>query len=167
MFSIACECDAFCQLNVALHSSHNHPRYLKDFHYISLSCPFLVHSSCFSNSDTCHLYMYSYFLTVLSSVVAMTKKNANAALVYSFLYKIVQVSLFLTNSVQVCNFYFLLEMCYPTILLEMLKLVFLVIIWCCTIWNETGICFLNTARRWHEFTHTVQPSNVRIISTII
>lgn len=33
------------------------------------------------------------FLTAVLSVVAMTKKNANAALVYSFLYKIIQVSL--------------------------------------------------------------------------
>lgn len=39
----------------------------------------------------CHVWLYGYFLTVVSSVVAMTKKNANAALVYSFLYKIVQV----------------------------------------------------------------------------
>ncbi|KAG7242328.1 hypothetical protein INR49_024004 [Caranx melampygus] len=39
----------------------------------------------------CLLEMCSCFLTIFSSVVAMTKKNANAALVYSFLYKIVQV----------------------------------------------------------------------------
>ncbi len=45
--------------------------------------------------------MHAYFLTVLSSVVAMTKKNANAALVYSFLYKIVQVRLFPGTLVQI------------------------------------------------------------------
>lgn len=42
----------------------------------------------------CGLFQHShrrYFLTFLLPVVAMTKKNANAALVFSFLYKIVQV----------------------------------------------------------------------------
>lgn len=42
----------------------------------------------------CGLFQHSrrcYFSTFLLPVVAMTKKNANAALVYSFLYKIVQV----------------------------------------------------------------------------
>lgn len=42
----------------------------------------------------CGLFQHTcrcYFLTRLLSVVAMTKKNANAALVYSFLYKIIQV----------------------------------------------------------------------------
>lgn len=48
----------------------------------------------------CILYSF-FFLTVLSSVVAMTKKNANAALVYSFLYKIVQVGLFPETLVQI------------------------------------------------------------------
>lgn len=38
----------------------------------------------------------------------MTKKNANAALVYSFLYKIVQVRLFPGTLVQVFNFCLLL-----------------------------------------------------------
>lgn len=42
----------------------------------------------------CGLFQHTrrcYFLMFLLPVVAMTKKNANAALVYSFLYKIVQV----------------------------------------------------------------------------
>lgn len=46
--------------------------------------------------NVCLLQIKLCFLTVFFSVVAITKKNANAALVYSFLYKIVQVSVMFT-----------------------------------------------------------------------
>lgn len=57
---------------------------------VTLSC----NPQCVWLRRACGLFQHTlrcYFLTFLLPVVAMTKKNANAALVYSFLYKIVQV----------------------------------------------------------------------------
>lgn len=72
-----------------------------------LQTVYLLHL-CWSNKERNTISQFSYcfrapklesfFLTFLQPVVAMTKKNANAALVYSFLYKIVQVSVFYQDS---------------------------------------------------------------------
>lgn len=55
----------------------------------------------------------------------MTKKNANAALVYSFLYKIVQVRLSLETSVQIFTFYLCWCVINPPSLIEVLSSAYL------------------------------------------